>query len=421
MDIKIKNNNQIIFNQREQRILDAISLKEPDQIPIVPLFAFYNCYFSGISPREAYTDPLKAVDAWRKTILHFQPDATYSVNFTITAMDEVLSGLDFKAIKWPGHGVPDNQSFQFVEAEYMKEDEYQELFKDPGNFFLRKFIPRLSGSLKGLAKLPPLETAALGYATPAVLAALADPDITLALESLLKTAKLQLKWTQIYSAFAEELKNSGFPSIKEQTVFAPYDLIADNLRGTSGAAMDLLLQPENLKKAVDDMAPFVSRMGINGAKAKRNPRVFIPLHKGTDNFMSLKQFKEFYWPTLQKLIYDLVDADCTPYLLIEGMYNTRLDIIKEVPKAKCIYHFEGTDIFEAKKKLGDTVCIMGNMPNSLLVTGSVDQVKDYTKKLVDICGTGGGYIMSASALIDEAKLENLEAWMETTREYGKYH
>lgn len=417
----MKTTNQSLFEKREKRILDAVTLKEPDQIPIVPLFAFYNCYFSGISPRQAYTDPLKAVEAWRKTTQHFQPDATYSVNFTITAMDEVLSGLDFKAVKWPGHGVGDDQSFQFVEAEYMKEDEYQELFDDPGNYFLRKFIPRLSGNLKGLAKLPPLETAALGYATPAVLAALADPDIILALESLLKTAKMQLKWTQIFMAFAQELKDMGFPSIKEQTVFCPYDLIADNLRGTSGAAMDLLLQPENLKKAVTNMAPFVSRMGINGAKAKGNPRVFIPLHKGTDNFMSLKQFKEFYWPTLQQLIFDLVEADCTPYLLIEGMYNTRLDIIREVPKGKCIYHFEGTDIFEAKKKLGDTVCIMGNMPNSLLVTGSVDQIKDHTKKLVDACGDGGGYIMSASALIDEAKQENLEAWIETTREYGKYN
>jgi uroporphyrinogen-III decarboxylase len=60
------------------------------------------------------------------------------------------------------------------------------------------------------------------------------------------------------------------------------------------------------------------------------------------------------------------------------------------------------------------------MPNSLLVTGSVDQVKDHTKKLVDVCGDGGGYIMSASALIDEAKQENIEVWMDTTREYGKY-
>ena len=169
------------------------------------------------------------------------------------------------------------------------------------------------------------------------------------------------------------------------------------------------------------MAPFVTQAAINGAKAKGNTRVFIPLHKGTDSFMSIKQFKTFYWPTLQKLIFDLIEAGCTPYLLIEGAYNTRLDIIKEVPKGKCIYHFEATDIFEAKRKLGDTVCIMGNMPNSLLATGSEEQVKEYTKKLIDVCGDGGGYIMSASALIDHAKTENVEAWVETTHQYGKYN
>lgn len=417
----MKDEARALYEKREKRILDCISLKEPDRIPVVPLFAFFNCYFAGVSPRLAYTDPEKAIEAWRKTIHHFRPDATYSVNFTVYALDNVLSALDFKAMKWPGHGVPDDQSFQFVESEYMKEDEYDDLFKDPGNFFLRKLLPRLSGNLKGLAKIPPLELAALGYATPGALSVLNDPDIILALETLLETSKMQTEWTKAFTDFSKELRDSGYPSIKEQTVFCPYDLVADNLRGTAGAAMDLLLQPENLDKAVNQLAPFVSGLGINGARAKGNPRVFIPLHKGTDNFMSLKQFKTFYWPTLQKLILDLVEAQCTPYLLIEGLYNTRLDIIKDVPKGKCIYHFEGTDIFEAKKKLGDSVCIMGNMPNSLLATGSVEQVKDHTKKLVDGCGDGGGYIMSASALIDEAKQENVEAWMETTREYGKYN
>ena len=131
----MENKNQTLFKEREKRILDCITLKEPDRVPIVPLFAFFNCYFSDISPRVAYTEPQKAIEAWRKTINHFQPDATYSVNFTVYSMDNVLSALDFKAMKWPGHGVPDNQSFQFVEAEYMKEDEYDELFKDPGSFF----------------------------------------------------------------------------------------------------------------------------------------------------------------------------------------------------------------------------------------------------------------------------------------------
>ena len=162
------------FQRREKRILDAIGLVEPDRVPIVPLFAFFNCYYSGISPRVAYEHPEKAVEAWRKTIFDFQPDATYSVNFTIYAMDEVLSGLDFKAMKWPGHGVRDDQSFQFVEAEYMQEDEYAQLFANPGDFFLRKLLPRLAGNLKGLAKLPPLETAALAYVWPSVLPGFCD-------------------------------------------------------------------------------------------------------------------------------------------------------------------------------------------------------------------------------------------------------
>ena len=414
------NENQQKYQEREQRILDAIALKEPDRVPVVPLFAFYNCYFSGISPRQAYEDPQMAVEAWRRTIKHFEPDATYSVNFTIYAPDQVLDGLDFKAMKWPGHGVPDDQSFQFVENEYMREEEYDEFFANRSEFFLRKMLPRLAGNLRGLAKLPPLDTASLGYVWPGVLPAFTDPEVTLALETLLAMSKEQAKWVKTCAEFNQELREAGFPSIKEQTVLAPYDLVADNLRGTTGAAQDLLIQPEKLEQAINDLAPFMSAAGINGAKAKGNPRVFIPLHKGTDNFMSLRHFKQYYWPTLQRLILDLIEADCTPYLLVEGLYNTRLDVIKDVPPGKCIYHFEATDIVEAKKKLGDTVCIMGNLPNSLLTTGSVEQVKEHTKRLIDVCGDGGGYIMSASALIDHAKTENVEAWMDTTREYGRY-
>ncbi len=410
-----------LYEEREKRILDAIALKEPDRIPVVPLFAFFNCYYTGITPGEAYRDPDKAIAAWRKTILDFQPDATYSVNFTVYAMDEVLSGLDFKAMKWPGQGVPETRSFQFVEDEYMKVEEYEDFFSNPGEYLLKSVLPRLAGNLRGLAKLPPLETICLGYVWPSVLPAFTNPEVVRALETLLDVSKKQLKWVRKFSSFAQELKELGFPSIKEQTVLAPYDMIADNLRGAKGAMMDLYRRPDKLKRAVEQITPFIVAAGINGAKTKGNPRVFIPLHKGTDNFMSPKHFKEFYWPTLQKLIIDLCEADCTPYLLIEGLYNTRLDIIKDVPMGKCIYHFEGTNIFEAKKKLGDTVCIMGNLPNSLLVTATPEDVKEYCKKLIDICGDGGGFIMSSSALIDEARTENIQMMMEFTKEYGRYH
>lgn len=411
---------QSLYREREKRILDAVALKEPDRVPVVPLLGFFNCYYSGITPRQAYEDPEKAVEAWRKTILDFQPDATYSVNFTIYAMDQVLSELDFKAMKWPGHGIPENQPFQFVEDEYMLAEEYDLFFENPGEYLVRYVLPRLAGNLNGLAKLPPFHTVALGYVWPTILPAFTDPEVIKALETILNASKNHISWMKAYSSFAKELIELGFPSIKEQTVFSPYDIIADNLRGTRGSMMDMFRRPEKLKQAVRQIAPFISGAAINGARAKGNPRVFIPLHKGTDNLMSPKHFKEFYWPTLQELIIELCDNDLNPYLLIEGVYDTRLEMIKDVPKGKCIYHFEGTDIFTAKKVLGDTVCLMGNVPNSLLITGNTTEVQEYCKKLIDVCGEGGGFIMSSSAIIDQAKPENIEAMMDTARKYGKY-
>lgn len=409
-----------LYQKRERRILDAIALKEPDRVPVVPLFAFFNCYYAGITPRQAYEDPEKAVTAWRKAILDFEPDATYSVNFTICAMDEVLSGLDFKAMKWPGHGVSGNHSFQFVEDEYMLAEEYDRFFENPGEYLLRTVLPRIAGNLKGLAKLPPFYTVALGYVWPSILPAFTDPDVIKALETLLKTSQRQLAWLKVFSAFAAELKERGFPSIKEQTVFTAYDMIADNLRGTKGAMMDMIRRPQQVKRAVEQIAPFITQVAVNGARQKNNPRVFIPLHKGTDSFMSPKQFKEFYWPTLQALIVELCDNELTPYLLIEGQYNSRLEIIKDVPKGKCLFHFESTDLFKAKEVLGDTVCLMGNVPNSLLATGDAQAVEDYCKRLIDVCGDGGGFILSSGAIIDEARPENVDAMMRTAREYGRY-
>jgi hypothetical protein len=47
-------------------------------------------------------------------------------------------------------------------------------------------------------------------------------------------------------------------------------------------------------------------------------------------------------------------------------------------------------------------------------------VKAYCKKLIDTCGKDGGYIMDTSALLDEAKPENVKAMFEFTKDYGIY-
>ena len=77
-------------------------------------------------------------------------------------------------------------------------------------------------------------------------------------------------------------------------------------------------------------------------------------------------------------------------------------------------------MIKAKDILGDRVCIRGNVPISLLATGTPDEVKSYCKKLIDHAGRGGGFIMDAAAHVTEAKAENLRTMFEFTKEYGVY-
>ena len=135
--------------------------------------------------------------------------------------------------------------------------------------------------------------------------------------------------------------------------------------------------------------------------------------------MSNEQFKEFYWPSLKAVLIGIINAGFTPYVFSEGIYSDRLEIIKDLPKGKVIWHIE-EDIFKAKEVLGDTCCIEGGPPASLLNGGSIEDVKDYTKKLIDICGEGGGFIMGTAHSLLTAKFENVKALVDYTKEYGVY-
>ena len=148
--------------------------------------------------------------------------------------------------------------------------------------------------------------------------------------------------------------------------------------------------------------------------------VTIVLHKGADGFLSDAQYKKFYWPTFRKLLLGLIDEGIVPFCFAEGGYNSRLEIIRDLPEGKVIWWLDQTDIAKAKKILGGTECIGGNLPSDLLAVGTPQQVKDYVKKLIDTCAAGGGYILGNGTVMEEARPENVRAMIDFAKEYGIY-
>ena len=188
---------------------------------------------------------------------------------------------------------------------------------------------------------------------------------------------------------------------------------------TTGESAALKLE-ELLAQAVDRFTDVVIADAITLAKISHADTVFVPLHAGVDEFMSPSDYENYYWPSLKKLLCALIAADLTPFVFCEGNYHTRLNCLKDVPKGKIAYFFEKQDMARAKRELEGIACVGGNMSTATLMHGTTEQVVTETRRLLDTCAPGGGYIMSNDISLDNCKRENLVAWYEAMEKYGRY-
>ena len=147
---------QELYQERDKRINDAIQLKVPDRVPIFPLLSFYAAKVGGMTFEEAFYDSDKWFAANKKVTLELEPDLCFTPDFAVFTSGSAYEAVDFKQIKWPGHGVSPHHSFQFVEGEYMKADEYDAFLYDPSDYALRTYMPRIFGTLGPLRMLPPV-------------------------------------------------------------------------------------------------------------------------------------------------------------------------------------------------------------------------------------------------------------------------
>ena len=309
-----------------------------------------------------------------------------------------------------------------MEGEYATAEEFYDAFiDDPSDFMMRTHLPRVCSTLEPLKVLRPLYES-FGYYLSIIrnLVPLGRPEVASALENLIKAGAEALKWAKYKGIESQEIMSLGFPSMMGGNAAAPFDIIGDWFRGTRGAMLDMYRNPDKLIQAMERLVPILIRMAADQAKRDGNPIVGLMLHKGPEGFMSQEQFKTFYWPTLRKVMVGLIDEGCVPMPLFEGTYTSRLEIIRDIPKGKVIYWFETVDIYRAREVLGDTVCFRGNVPVTLLCTGTTQQVKDYIKELIDVVGQGGGLMVDCGIWFDEAKHENVKAMVDFTKEYGVY-
>ncbi len=408
-----------LYQERLRRIEAAIHLQVPDRVPFFPRLGFFAAKYAGLTPGEAILNSDKWLSANKQAIVALQPDM-YSVMINPGRSWEAV---DCKQMLWPGHGGPVNSSYQFVAGEYMKADEYDAFLADPTDFLIRSYLPRIFGTLEPFQKLPSLQGLFVhGHNGARNSAVFTSPEMLRAFESLYKAGIEAAKYTEGLATLGRELHGLGFPgAFAGPLMFAPFDIVASMLRGMQGIMMDMYRQPDKLLELMDRISPVQLKDGIaNTRKTESISAIYIPLHYGADGFMSAKQFETFYWPGLKKLMLGLIDAGLTPCPFLEGDFASRLHYFADLPKGKAVLYFDSTDLVKAKEIVGDRACIAGNMPLTLLQSGTPDQIREYSKKLIDVVGKGGGFIMTSRGGMDDSDPGLVKVWADFTKEYGVY-
>jgi len=406
-----------LYKERVTRFTKAIKLEEADRVPVMLPIEYYPAYYAGGNLRKVMYDYDELKRSWLKFIDEFDMDSFNGPSLVFPG--RVMEMINYKVMKWPGHGLADDApSHQYIEGENMPPEEYDDFIRDPADYLYRYFLPRIAGVFEPFQKLGPI-TPFVGIPAGYV-SQFGIPDVRAAYQTLLDAGEECMKWAAVVGEVSLAALEAGYPTVWGGMSGAPFDMVGDMLRGTQGIMMDMFQRPDNLHKAMDRLVPISINETVSSANASGCPLIFMPLHKGTGGFMSNQQFETFYWPTFKEVMMGLINEGLVPLPYAEGNYGPRLEIIRDMPRASVIWFFEQMDMARAKEVLGDNACIAGNVPASVLCTGTPEEVKEHCRWLIKTCAPGGGYILSGAVHMDKGNPDNLRVMMEAAKEYGVY-
>lgn len=414
--------NQKKYDEKVKRMRDALSLKEPDRVPIEITGGQFMVNYAGYTMADVVMDTSleKIKTAITKYLLDFDPDV-----MTDTSQYYFGEGPAFKLqgskkmlVSGVNEEVGPDSIQQHIEYCTLMDDEMDEFFNDRFSWQLNKQLPRMFKTMEPFKdfKISP------GFRSINELAdILARPDFRATIEDYWKMSDLYKDLRAKSAAVNKEIMELGYPSFSGGGSAVPFDKWSDEYRGTILSLTDIYDYDEEVMRFCEEYQQYqlsvIKNMNKDGSK--NGKYVSFMLHKGVDGFMNGEQYRKFYWTHLLEQLEAIKACGMIPVLFCEGKYNTRLDFLAEAP-AGSYFYFETVDMAVAKKKLGDHICIGGNFPTALLSYGTKEKVVDECKKILDICAPGGGYIFKCSAVLGSCKTENVEAMFQTVKEYGKY-
>lgn len=364
----------------KERFWTAVSLQEPDRVPVAPYIVYFAGAIAGMSPSEFGWN----VEKSHKALFQFykaynkEIDALHinSMRFGYTGVFPSAYSTLYFDWAFPTGDLP-----QFVEKEGKHGSEIYDKILEEGFTYL------------------------------------IDPQ-------RIDLEKIQLTLSEGAQSHQEWLKKWAQEDVVNLSTGPMATIPADLLvyvRGTEGF-LDMAVCPEKIIAVNKAMTPGIIALNKLQAREKKKEHFYrISIQNFTADLISPQMFECLCWPWMKKMIVEFLKDDCTVILHLDGNWKPFYHFFQDLPEKRIVMELEFSDMKAAKKILGDTLCLKGNVPPQDLAFGNKDKISDYCKQLIDDCAAGGGFILSSGCEVPvNAKPENIDAMIETAVSYGVY-
>ena len=368
---------------------DLLAGKKPKRLFMNPNFTMESaCDYAKIDLMKAHYSMELTEQAYDKVCADFPADTMPARNLRFPNVYQLLG-----ARNWI---ISSNGVVQHPEIETMAVEEYDEFIEAPYKTIIEKFLPRVC---KALDKDPISNGLNLATAYGAY------KNITGA--QMAVYGRMNTKYGYVPGM------------ITNQMIEAPFDFLADQLRGFRAITMDIRRCPDKVKAAVEVITPMMIKMATPPV-IRPGLISFIPLHLGP--FINNKAFDELYWPTFEKTIVELDKIGIRISLFVEQDWTRFCHYLERLPKSTIMF-MEAGDPKRFTETVGKDHVFGGFFDPTITLARSKEACIDEAKKLLDICMKSDHFYFTFDRSVIDMKsvdVPKLQAVLEWLYENGKY-
>ena len=356
-----------IYRERTQRIMDAVALKKPDRVPVVLEYAGFAAQATGTVMADFLSSPARATEVMMAAYdLVGGGDA---INYGSFA-PHGLSRLFLSKVRVPGQDLPDDEMWQVVETELLKPGDYDSIVEMGWPAFFDQFMTQ---------RIKPGQGRGRGGDKP-------------------RPINIREAWAGI-----------GVPVLSGGDISPPLELLCGG-RSLLGFSNDLYKIPDKIEAAMEEIVGHLSGPACRQAKENGYPAVWVGGWRAAPAMLSPAVWDRFAWPYFRRLVREVTDQGLIALLHLDSDWTRELKRFRELPQGRCIMATDGdTDLRQAKEIVGDHLCLMGDVPASLLYLGQPGEVEAYCRGLINDLGPEGFILQSGCDIPTNAKLANVQA------------